>query len=398
MVAAGHTAASAPYKCATKVFSQNPRCRSLKVGRRGHSFTQIVNLVATAGLPATQSYDFYVAGRHVTVVGQASTAAADAVAINTAIATALAVSPAITTVVATNPSGATVVLTSSANVLTDVLPDYTHMTLADVTTDAGGSSGIADDLASILAADGNWYGLLLDSNSPAEISATAAWVEANGPRLFITNCSDSAIAVAGSTTDIAYTLKTSAYARTALLFSQSQLLSYSGAAWMGNRFPFDPGSDTWAFKTLAGVTADRLNDGQVHAVLNKYASVYSTVAGLNMTQGSRTPSGEFIDLVRGIDWFTSELQINVFGLLANNAKIPFTDTGIDVIRSTILGVMQEGIDAGLIAASPAPIVTMPTAASVNAIDKANRNLPNVFFQATLAGAVHSLTITGTLSV
>lgn len=394
MVTAGFTTADPAYLCASKIASQNPRPRAWKVGRRSHSFTQKIQLTCNAGgFPSTQSYVFKVGSTTFTVPGTGS-ANGDAAAITTAVAST------VTNCVATNPSSPSpnVLLTMTAGKLVEVAPDTAKMTLADTTTDAGGSSGIADDLAAILAVDGNWYGLLLDSNSPAEISAAAAWTEANGPRLFVTNASDSAIAVSSSTTDVAYTLKTSAYARTVLLFSQTSVLSYSGAAWMGNRFPYSPGSDTWAFKTLAGVAADNLNDGQVHAVENKNANVYTPLAGVNVTQFGKCPSGTFADLTRGIDWFTSELQINIYGLLINNQKVPFTDAGIDMIRSTVLGVIQEGIDAGLLAEKPTPIVTLPAAAAVNSIDKAARNLPNVFIQATLAGAIHTLTVTGTLSV
>jgi hypothetical protein len=105
-----------------------------------------------------------------------------------------------------------------------------------------------------------------------------------------------------------------------------------------------------------------------------------------------------VDITRFVDWLKSELQINIFGLLVNNPKVPFTDAGIDAVRSTILGVMQEGIDSGGLAESPKPIVSCPTAASVDSTNKAARNLPNVTFSATLAGAIHATTITGTLSV
>lgn len=388
MVSAGFAVTDPAYLCASKIFSQNPSVKDIKVGRRALAFSQVVQLTCL-GIASPLQYSMKVGGQQVTVTGT-GTANGDAAALTTAI-NALSISGLTTT----NPGApsAIVQLAMSSGKLIDVQFDTTHTTVADTTADPG----IATDLAAILAVDTDWYGLLLDSNSPAEILATAAWAEANGPKLFLTNCSDTAIMNPSSTTDVAFELKSFSYARTALLMSKTSLLSYSGAAWMGNRFPFDPGSDTWAFKTLAGVAADIMSDAQVHAVENKNANVYTTVAGLNITQFGITPSGEFIDVVRGIDWLRSELQISVFGLLANNAKIPFTDSGIDAIRSTILGVMQEGIDAGLLAASPKPIVSTPTAASVDSIDKSKRNLPNVTFSATLAGAIHATTISGTVS-
>ncbi len=389
MVSAGFAVGDPAYLCASKVFSQNPSVSTVKVGKRVHSFTSLVKLTC-AGIASTLNYVFTVGSTKFTVAGTGS-ANGDAAAITTAVGSS------VTNCVASNSSSPDVLLSMTAGKLVDVKPDTAHMKVTETTTDAGGSSGIADDLAAIAAVDNDWYGLLLDSNSPAEIAAAAAWVEANGPKLFVTNSIDSAIYDGSSTTDIAYVMK-GLYARTALLFSGSQLLSYSGAAWMGNRFPFDPGSDTWAFKTLAGVPADNLSSGQIHAIEAKNANVYTPLAGLNVTQFGKTTSGEFIDVTRFVDWLRAELQVQIFGVMANNPKIPFTDAGIDTIRATIAGVLQEGIDAGGLAKLPAPIIVTPTAASVNAIDKAARNLPNVKFSATLAGAIHSLVINGTLSV
>ena len=43
-------------------------------------------------------------------------------------------------------------------------------------------------------------------------------------------------------------------------------------------------------------------------------------------------------------------------------------------------------------------LSAPRAADVSSGNKAIRHLPDVTFQATLAGAIHSLTITGRVSV
>lgn len=394
MVTAGFTTANPTYLCALKVFSNNPRPPSVKVGRRALPPTQVFTLTC---LDATTGdvYDFYITGatgtkHHITyTVPGAST--------TTSVATAIA---ALITTAAPNGmataagSGAIITVTSTSGKLLNYLSDATHLTFAETTTDPG----IATDLAAIYAADSNWYGLLLDNNSKLEVEAAAAWAEANGQHLFGYNSTDAACADGSSTTDVMYFLKAAAYARTYGLYSQSELLSYSAASWMGNRFPFDPGSDTWAFKTLPGVMVDVLTDAQVHNVEAKNGNVYTTVAGINITQFGKCASGTFVDQTRFIDWLSSTIQTNVFGLLANNAKIPFTDAGIDAVRSTIMGVLQQGVDVGGLSSSPAPIVFVPKASAVDATNKAARNLPNVKFTATLAGAIHSMTINGTLSV
>lgn len=379
MISAGFSATDPAYLAATKVKSQTPSPPKFKVGRRGLSYTQTLKLTALS-TSATDTYAFSVGGKAVSVAST-GVPATDAATLATAV-TALSISGLTATHTSTNSF---FTITMTAGKLVDVVMDTAHLALVDQTADPG----IATDLAAILVADSDWYGLCLDSNSPAEVGAAMAWCEANG-KLGAFNCSDTAIADPASTTDIAYTSKAAAYARSFGLFSQSQLLSYSAAAWLGRNLPLTPGSENWAFKTLAGVTADRLSGGQVHAVENKNWSVYTPLLGVNCTQFGKTPSGEWIDITRFSDWVKNEMQVQILGLLLNNNKIPFTDAGIDTIRATMLGVLHTGVDVGGLASSPAPTVSLPAASSVDSVNKANRNVPNVSAGGTLAGAINSL--------
>lgn len=378
------------YLIAQSVFSQIPCPPFMKIGRRALPFTQVLNLTCLS-TSATDTYVFSLrtpgGSWHNLSIASTGVPATDVATINTAV-TALALSH----VVATHTTSPNVlILTQTAGYLVDVQFDTVHMSFADVTSDPG----IATDLVAIEAADPNWYGLLLDSQSSAEVQAAAAWVEAND-YLCCYNNSDTVMATSGNTTNVAYELKTSAYERTEGLFAGTQLLCYSAAAWMGRLFPTTPGSENWAFKTLAGVPADNLTTSQIHAVEGFNASVYTPLAGLNLTQFGKTPGGEWIDIVRGTDALVNDLQVSVLAAQANSLKIPFTDAGIDVYRSIILGSLARFIGYGFLSSSPAPTVSLPTAASVTSVNKAARNLPNVSFSATMAGAINSTTINGTL--
>jgi Protein of unknown function (DUF3383) len=387
MVTQGFLVTDPAYLAASKIWSQNPSVPAIKVGRRALSYTQTLTLTALSAVTGVV-YNLSVGGKAVTyTVPGASTTTTVATAI-TSLITALALSG----VVATS-SAAIITLTQTAGVLVDVVQDFQHMSFADITADPG----IATDLAAILVFDSNWYGLILDSNSKAEVVAAAAWVEANPAKLFITNGSDTAVS-AGTGGNTLKTLKAAAYSRTAYLHSQSQLLSYSGAAWMGKQFTATPGSDNWAFKTLAGVTVDNLSDAQIHQIENDNGNVYTAVAGVNITQFGVLPSGQWIDVQRGLDWFAATMQTNIFGVLANNSKIPYTDAGMDVLRSTILGVFQTAINNGFLAATPAPILNIPLVANQSPTDRGARRVNNITFSANLAGAVNKLVISGTVSV
>jgi hypothetical protein len=258
--------------------------------------------------------------------------------------------------------------------------------------------GVATDLAAVAAADNNWYALILDCNSPAIITAAAAWTEsASGPKIFCYNVSDTLCGNSGDTTNVMYTEKQLAHARSFGIYAGSQLLCYSGAALLGRVLPIPVGQQSFAFKTLSGVPADNLTDNFLHAVENNNATVYTTLAGLNLTQFGRAPAGTWVDTTIGTDWIRNQLQIQILSALANNSKLPYTDQGFDVFRSLIYGVLNSAVASGFLASSPAPYVSMPKAASVDSVNRGNRNIPNVSFSATVAGAVNSIQITGVLS-
>jgi len=68
------------------------------------------------------------------------------------------------------------------------------------------------------------------------------------------------------------------------------------------------------------------------------------------------------------------------------------------VEAEVRAVMVLCVNQGILAADPAPTVSVPRAADVSMIDKAARLLPDVKFEATLAGAIHKVIVNGTVSV
>lgn len=268
----------------------------------------------------------------------------------------------------------------------------TNLALRDSTTDPG----IATDLAAILLADSDWYGLVLDSNSEAEINAAAAWVEANR-KVFVPQTADTATMDSGSTTDIAADLKAAGYARTALYFAPTIGLNWLAAGALAERLPFDPGSDTWAYKSPVGVSTYTLTDTQRTNLLAKRVNVFTVLGGLRLTEPGITSAGEWMDVTRFVDWLRARMQERLFGLLVSSQKVPYTDAGVDLIRAEVKAQIDAGIAVGGLASSPEPIVTAPKVADVSQGDRSARHLPDVTWSARLAGAIHTLDVSGTVS-
>jgi len=380
---------------ATKIASQNPKPAKWKIGKRVNVFTQDVQITP---INTDEFYEYafdIVVGTTTTSISYTNGGAETVATICTALQ---ALINAVAGITATDNTTDVSVETDTDGDLVDYVsisdePD--NVQFKDITADPG----IAADLTAIESVDPDgWYALLLDSNSEAEILASAAFIEAR-KKIFLTNTSDTEVVDNVVSNDVMSDLQSFAYARTAIIYSQARLLNWTGAGWAGNRLPSDPGSSTWAFKTIASVQVDgNLTGGQTSVIESKGGNVYRTIAGVNVTTFGITASGEYIDVTRFIDWLDARIKERIFGVLINNAKIPYTDVGVDLMRGQVLAQLNQGITAGGLAADPAPVVQAPKVADIDPADKANRILPDITFQATLAGAIHQLVISGVLSV
>ncbi len=276
----------------------------------------------------------------------------------------------------------------------DSLPDNgTYLTMEQDTAD----NGVSDELDAIEAVDSTWYAVCSPFSSEAFATEVADWVEAR-KKIYVAAVHDSAtITAAVGGGDFADSFATAGYARTALIYTPDNG-DFADAAWLGKCLPFDPGSETWKFKTLATVSAVSLTPTHQVNLEAKSCNYYYEVAGINITTQGVVSAGEFIDVIRFRDWLEARISERIFGRLANAKKIPYTDRGIAIIEAEVRAQLREGVDVGGLAEDPSPTVTVPKAADANPNDKAARLLRNVLFTATLAGAIHKLTIQGTLTL
>ncbi len=257
--------------------------------------------------------------------------------------------------------------------------------------------GIATDLADIQTEDDSWYFLVTLYNSNAYVLAAAAWIQTQKKMYLVAVNESDAVQTAAGNSDTLDDLETLEYSRVAGWYhpNPSQFLD---AAIIGRCAPLDPGSETWKFKSLSGVTATTLTSTQRSRLIARNANFYQTVAGVSITQEGTTSDGDFIDVQRFIDWLEDDMTASVFEALAGANKIAYTDAGVAVIEAEIRGSLRRGIARGGIAEDPAPVITVPLVADVSSGNKALRLLPDVKFTCTLAGAIHKVTITGVVSV
>jgi hypothetical protein len=100
----------------------------------------------------------------------------------------------------------------------------------------------------------------------------------------------------------------------------------------------------------------------------------------------------------GVFWLKARIQEGIWFQQINSKKISYTSKGAAVIEGEIRRVLAEGIQVGLLADSPAPVVSVPNVLNISSAVRATRVLPDVTFTARLAGAIMYVDgITGTVT-
>lgn len=388
---AGLTLADYPWihRQISTIFSQDPRPSALLIGRRDLPPTQTLSIVPTV-FGEDYVYSIKIEGATATYTVQNGDVLSDII---TGLVTAIdALAPGVP-VNATDvgPGTSFTVACTTAGRILSISADPAVFAITDATTDPG----IGTDLSAILSENEKFYGVLLDSNSRAEIEAVASWVETRD-RLFVADVSETDVIDPLETTDVFSELNGLARLRTGLLYNGGDVGQAYGAAWMAKLFAgFDPGVATWAYKTLAGVAAYELTSGQAGAIDDKKGNRYVEELGRSITLYGFVCSGEYLDVVHGLDWLRARIGERMFQLLVTNPKLPYTDASIAIVESALREVLQEAVDVNVLASFE---TSAPTAASVSSADRAERLLPEVNFIARLAGAIHRIDVTGTVSV
>ena len=258
---------------------------------------------------------------------------------------------------------------------------------------------LESDLNSLITEENDWYFLLSEEQGSSEITELSGWAAANN-KLYFAMLDDDVAANAA----LADTL---ASERTALIYhdkpgTEGDDVNYADAAWVGKCAPLDPGSITWKFKTLAGIEKVSLSTTDIGTLHDANVNTYIKKLGVNQTSEGKTTEGEYIDVIRSQDFIESRLNERISMLLINSPKVPYDVRGIAMVISEVEAVMQQATAQGIIARDEDGngifTVSAPDIADISDTDKGNRHLPDVNFELTLAGAIHSVTIKGVISL
>ncbi|ALH47172.1 putative structural protein [Escherichia phage SUSP2] len=394
---------TAAYKAAKQLWSQTPKVTQLYIGRRAMQYTVSIpdevtestdySLTIAVGGGVSQPYQY--------------TAQADdtALIVLTQFKDQIEADPTIKDDVTINVTGTG----SSATMIVTKAGDNDFVKVTSTTSSVSIAGTTADTAASALAAietySTDWYFISAEDRTAQFVLAMASEIQAR-KKIFFTANSDVA-ALQGtelaSASDVPAQLAKSMYTRTVCLWHHSASYDYPEMAYIAYGAPYDAGSIAWGNAQLTGVEASLqpanqrpLTSIQKSALDVRHCNFIDLDGGVPVVRRGITSGGEWIDIIRGVDWLESDLKTSLRDLLINQkgGKITYDDTGITRIRQVIETSLQRAVNRNFLSSYT---VNVPKASQVALADKKARILKDVTFAGILAGAILDVDLKGTVA-
>ena len=231
--------------------------------------------------------------------------------------------------------------------------------------------------------DNDWYMFLTDQHEDAYIKALAAFAADSEPseaeltagvedhrKFYFAETDNKELKLTDRRTVVIYT---------------GNLDEQAEAAWIGSVGPWYPQSVTWKFKMPVGV----------NWVTNEYKK--------NYIKNGCCADGEWIDTILGGDWIAKKMREKLYNIFTSNETIPYTDAGFTIVAAGVFETLDQAADYGIIATDPESgagvyNVSVPKRSAATDQQAALRQMPDIPWEAQLAGAVHGVKISGTLKV
>lgn len=161
------------------------------------------------------------------------------------------------------------------------------------------------------------------------------------------------------------------------------------------------GLKNWKGKTLTGITARDITSNERSALERANVNAYINVGGIPETSSGVMASGEYIDSIHGDIWIKSNIEGALQHLLTSSNKIPYNQSGINLIVSTVNTVLEKAYVQGIIQENDATqkgiytVEASPRDEQPQA-DLSKRHYGGLKFSYKRAGAIEDITVNGTI--
>ncbi|ASN59835.1 hypothetical protein CG419_03985 [Latilactobacillus curvatus] len=178
---------------------------------------------------------------------------------------------------------------------------------------------------------------------------------------------------------------------------------YAVGALIGSLGNKQVGSITWKFKTLSGVDPADYNAAQVAKLHDNGIFTYVNKAGIAQTSEGFTVTGEFIDALHGDDWVRASMETALQKMLSTTDKLSYDAAGISQIEAVATAVMLQATANGIVLVNDETnagkfAVSAQSRAQSTADNIAKRHYDGLSFTYTRSGAIHSITVHGTVEL
>ena len=131
-------------------------------------------------------------------------------------------------------------------------------------------------------------------------------------------------------------------------------------------------------------------------------NAYVHKAGYDVTSEGKLVNGEYIDILDAKDWIVTQIEYQLQQALIINDKIPYDNNGIALLESIVANVLQDAFNNGIIAeddnGKASYTVNFARRTDTKASDREKRQYMEGKFTFDLAGAIHSVTVNGTINI
>ena len=240
-----------------------------------------------------------------------------------------------------------------------------------------------------------WRQLIVVNAGDAEgtaVSAIATAVEALDDKVYFANLD----------TDDTTAITVTGMRRTVLFYCDAtEEVPVPVAALVGETSGRSAGSFTYKNLILSGIAAQELTEVEINAIHDKGGMTFVTKAGDNVTSEGKLAGGEYIDVIDVEDYIIQQLAYRTQKVLNNVDKVPYDNNGIAMLESVAMDVLHDAYNNGMIATAadgtPDYSVSYTLREDVGEEDRANRRYLGGQFSFALAGAIHHVEISGTIT-
>ena len=255
-------------------------------------------------------------------------------------------------------------------------------------------SGALDDLLN--AGHTGWYYLVPSMRSNTARAALVNWVNAQRRVMVFGNADDET-----PEEFIAAVADLPRSPRAVAVYHTDNDATYLEAAmvgWVGGRYP---ATAAWFHAKVEGVQINGCTYDQLIALETaNIISWWRSPIGIWLTTCGKTIGGEWCDITVALDLIEARIRERVWALLADRDRIPYTQEGIDLLAHAVLTELHYlarppyGIIATDTTGRPMCRVMPPRREEIDPLEVRNRRIPDLPFEATVAGAVKTVVING----